>query len=125
MKKRILITLTILITLVLTTSAFCYDEALLVDRTPFAYEKITVATDAVSRLNATHRAASGAIFITVEDNAIRYRIDGGDPDVDDGHLVIAATYQNLWLFDARAIRELRMIALDGNATVIVTYYRRN
>lgn len=123
MKKKLLITLTILITLVLASGTFCYDEALILDRTPFAYQKLWVTPAAVTRLNAIHRINAGAIFITVELNAIRYRIDGGNPDIDDGHLVLAATYQNLWLFDKRAIRELRMIALSGGARVLVTYYR--
>lgn len=93
--------------------------------TPFAYEKITVTTLAVSRLDATYRATAGAVFITVESNDIRYRIEGGNPDTNDGHLVDSASYQNLWFNDPMSIREFRAIAIGGNSTLIVTYYRRN
>lgn len=103
---------------------FAYDEVRLIDQTPTEYEKITVTTGAVSRLDQTYREAAGAIFVTVEGNNIRYRIDGGDPDATNGHLVVSGVYQNLWLFANGPIRALRMIAIGGDATVIVTYYRR-
>ena len=92
-------------------------------RTPESYERITVTGAAVVRLNQAFRERARAIFCTVEDESIRYRIDGGDPSVDvDGHIVIAGN--NLWLDEPHAIDYLRMIA-DGaqlTAIVIVTYY---
>lgn len=103
---------------------FAYDEVRLIDQVPAEYEKLTVTTGAVSRLNETFRNAAGAVFITVEGNNIRYRIDGGDPDATNGHLVVAGVYQNLWLFANGSIRALRMISIGGDATVIVTYYRK-
>lgn len=105
--------------------ALCADHVIILDRTPFAYEKITVTTGAVSQLNTTHIATAGAIFLTVETNNIRYRIDSGNPDINDGHLLAASSYQNLWLADRKAIKELRMIGIGGSAVVIVTYYLRN
>lgn len=116
--------LTIVLSIIWAISAFAYDEVRLIDQTPTEYEKLTITTSAVSRLNQIYREAAGAVFITVEGNNVRYRIDGGDPDVDDGHLIISGIYQNLWLFANGSIRALRMIAVGGNATVIVTYYRR-
>lgn len=98
--------------------------AQILDQIPIEYERLTVTTSAVFRLNQVYREVAGAVFITVEDNNIRYRIDGGDPGANDGHLVVAEVYQNLWLFANGAIRPLRMIAVGGNAEVIVTYYRR-
>lgn len=116
--------LTIVLSIIWTIAAFAYDNVRLLDQTPTEYEKLTVTIGAVSRLNQIYREAAGAVFITVEGNNIRYRIDGGNPDVDDGHLVIAGIYQNLWLFANGSIRALRIIAIGGDATVIVTYYRK-
>lgn len=123
MKKKIFV-LTIVLGFIWGVVAFAYDEVKIVDQTPMEYEKITVTTGAVSRLDQTHREAAGAVFITVEDNNIRYRIDGGDPDATNGHLVVSGVHQNLWLFANGSIRSLRMIAIGGNAVVIVTYYRK-
>ena len=122
MKKKLLIPLTILITLALAIGAFCYDEALILGRTPEAYGKIWVTPATVKQLSSIYRNTAGAVFITVELNNIRYRIDGGNPDANDGHPVVAG--QNIWLTDARSILNFRMIAVGGGARVIVTYYRR-
>lgn len=92
-------------------------------RTPFAYEDITIATDAISRLDATYREQAVAVFLTFETSSIRYRIDGGDPGADTGHFVATAAYQNLWLNDPASLRQLRMIAITNPAVARVTYYR--
>ena len=91
------------------------------DWAPFYYEKVTLSTDAVSRLNQTYREDSKGVFVTIETNSIRFRIDGGDPDANDGHVVIAGG--NVYLIDSKSVRNLRMIAVDGTATAIVTYYK--
>ena len=94
-----------------------------IGRTPENYERITVPGDEVTRLDQTYRERARAIFCTVEDENIRYRIDGGDPSVDvNGHQVVVGS--NLYLVEPHAIDDLRMIA-DGaqlTAIVIVTYY---
>ena len=94
-----------------------------IGRTPEEYERVTVTGAAVVRLNEAFRLRARAVFCTVEDQNIRYRIDGGDPSVGvNGHVVIAGN--NLWLNSPHAIGALRMIA-DGaqlTAIVIVTYY---
>ena len=92
-----------------------------VDRTPTDYGKISVTTAAVFRLDETLRADAKAVFITFETNSIRYRIDSGDPDINDGHVVAAGA--NLYIVDPYSIRELRMIGFGGTATAIVTYYK--
>lgn len=92
-----------------------------VDRVPIYYERLTVTNTAVSSLNEVYREDSNAAFITVETNNIRYRIDGGDPDANDGHLVYAS--QNLWFECPASIRKFKAIGSGGNATLIVTYYR--
>lgn len=94
----------------------------ILDRHPMDYEKIIVASDAISQLNATKRAAATAVFLTVEDASIRYRIDGGSPDSSNGHLVVASAYQGLSLSNRSALENLRMIAISSSAVVIVTYY---
>jgi len=93
----------------------------LIDRDPFFYDKDTVTTIAVGQLDATYVLTAQAVYLTVEDNNIRYRIDGGDPDANDGHLVYAG--QNIYLASPKAIRNFRMIAIGGNAVVIATFYR--
>lgn len=94
-----------------------------IGRTPIGYERISVTGGAVVRLDATLRARARGVFCTVEDQTIRYRIDGGDPSVDvNGHIVIAGS--NLYLIEPHAIDDLRMIANGAllTAIVIVTYY---
>lgn len=96
----------------------------ILEYTPFTYENLTIATDAVTQLTLAHRSISGAVFITFEDNSVNFRIDGGDPTSALGHTIISSIHQSLWLADPSSIRNLRLIALDGNALAKVTYYRK-
>lgn len=109
----------------MTTFSFAADQVNVVGYTPFAREKLTVTTTAVSQLYADYTAIAGAVFITVETNTIRYWIDGGIPNATTGHPVVPAAYQNLWFNDPMSIKEFRAIAVGGNATLNITYYRRN
>lgn len=120
---RTLILISTLLFLLLSPLAIG-DEVKIAQYTPYAYGKITVTTAAVIQLDATNRVNSGAIFATIEDNDIRFRIDGGNPAITDGHLVSSIDLQSIWLVDPMSIRNLRMISLVGNATVYVTYYRK-
>lgn len=95
-----------------------------IDLTPFEYERITgITAAAVVRLTQALRenAQTRGVFITIETSNIRYRVDGGEPDANNGHLVYAA--QNIYLRDPSAIREFRMIGSGGTAVAIVTYYK--
>lgn len=92
-----------------------------IERTPVGYEKIAVTTLSVSQLTPALVEDAKAVFITIESNPIRYRIDGGNPDIDDGHLVYED--QNIWFENSEAIRNFRSIAIGGNSTLIITYYR--
>jgi len=121
MKKLLFLVLTAVV--LASSSAWGFMDVVITDNTPFAYEKITVTTSSVSMLDKTYRDSARAIFLTVEDNSIRYRIDGGNATSSDGHLLSSSALQNLWLHDGWAIKNLRMIGIDGNATAIVTYYR--
>lgn len=125
MKRNSIILTIILLICLISTISFAATPVNVVGYTPFAYENITVTAASVSRLNAVYRATAGAVFITIETNNIRYRIEGGNPTAAEGHLVVPAAYQNLWLNDPMSIREFRAIATGGNATLIVTYYRKN
>lgn len=120
--NKLIIIAFLLLLPILTIAA---DQVNVIGYTPFAYEKITVTTATVSRLDSTYRESAGAVFITVETNNIRYRIEGGDPDSNDGHLVVASAYQNIWLNDPMSIRNFRALAITNSATLIVTYYRNN
>ena len=125
MNKKFISTLITLMLFVLVSIAWSFTNVIVVDRTPFKYKKMNILTSAVSSLNATFANNSGAVFLTIETNSIRYKIEGGDPTSTDGHLVSSAVFQNLWLHDRSAIRNLKMIAIDGNSTAHVTYYRTN
>lgn len=94
------------------------------DWTPYDYENITITTSNVFQLTETLRNAAGAIFLTVQDNAISYRIDGGNPTAVLGHHILSSANQSLWLNNISAIKNLRMIAVGGNALGKITYYRR-
>lgn len=94
-----------------------------IDLTPNGdYERISITNAAVSRLDAAYRENAKGVFITFETSNIRYRIDGGDPDATEGHVVIDRG--NLYFRDKKSIKELRMISQDGTGTTaIVTYYK--
>jgi len=117
--------LTIIATLLILTaaSAFAAQSVKVIDRTPNGYEKLSVTTGAVVQITEVLRLAARAVFITVEGANIRFRIDGGDPTSTEGHLVVYSAYQNIWLNNVAAIRDLRMIGIGGTATVYVTTYQ--
>ena len=83
--------------------------------------KQTVGSVAAEALDTIPDDANG-VFITVEDNNVRYWISGTDPDANTGHLLVAASYQNLFLSHRRSLENLRMIGIGGDATIQVTYY---
>jgi len=91
-----------------------------IGRTPTNYEKLAIPTDAVIRLTEAYRIVAKAVFVTIESNNIRYRIDGGDPDANDGHVVVSGG--NIYFTDVTSILNLRMIGSGGAAVAIVTYY---
>lgn len=104
------------------------------------FEKITVSSDtSASSLDATkltaYRNANNVVesrrvdmvVITVETNAIRYRVDGGNPSgaTDTGHLAAANTDMLIEGFDS--LRNFKVVcdAESVSAVLQVTYYRRN
>lgn len=85
------------------------------------FESITVSTTAIGCTAATHAGASHAV-ITVEDQAIRYRVDGTDPTSNVGHE--ALDYDVITLASSDQIQKFKAIRRDGtDATLRVTYYK--
>jgi hypothetical protein len=52
-----------------------------------AYEDLIVSDEVVGFTAGTVGKNRDRAFITVEDGEIRYRVDGGDPGADSGHLL--------------------------------------
>ena len=97
----------------------------------YDYEAITVSNTAIG-LTATKVRPSAAantpahggafeVFISVETNAIRYRIDGTDPTASEGHPLAAG--DKLTVTGHNNIRRLKMIRQSADAAVKVTFFR--
>lgn len=95
-------------------------------RTPADFEYIPVTALAVFTptwdTGVFGTATPKAMFVTVEDQSIRYRADDqGTPTTASGHLVTAG--ESIWFENESAIRNFSMIATTGTAAVFITYYR--
>ena len=97
----------------------------------YAYEAITVGNTAIG-ITATLLQNSAAtenvnhkgvfeVFLSVETNAIRYRIDGTDPTASEGHPLAAG--DKLTVTGYNNIKRLRMIRQSADAAVKVTLFR--
>jgi hypothetical protein len=95
------------------------------------FEKIAVSTTAVgiastktlvNEVGGIHNRAV-KVFITVEDNDVRARWDGTDPDSSTGHLLTVGS--SLVLSGAVNIRKLRFIRATADAVVQVTIYKNS
>jgi hypothetical protein len=91
----------------------------------FAFEKLSVTTGTavgvtVGTAFPGNAQATYGLF-SVETNNVRWRVDGGNPDATDGHLIETAQYFEI--HGAENIRNLRMIGSGGTATVQCTYAR--
>ena len=121
-KLLFLLVVSIVLIPLLVSSA---EQVNVIGYTPVAYSRLVVTTSSVSQLSTDQIATAGAVFITVEDNNIRYRIDGGTPSFNYGHLVVVSAFQNIWLNDPASIKAFSAIAIGGNAVLQITYYKRN
>ena len=84
-----------------------------------AFESITVSSTALALTENLSEVASLA-FITVESQAVRYRIDGQDPTASVGHVIEAGG--NLTLEGPWELDKFRVIRRDASdATLRVTY----
>lgn len=95
----------------------------MIDRTPFRYERLTVTNGAVVGLTAALIEDAHEVYITVEHTNIRWRIDGGDPGVADGHVYTAGAIVPIILRSPRAIVNFRMLSTGQDAQVLITYFR--
>lgn len=97
---------------------------------PFDYEKFTVAQavktlDADTYMDKSTSPASAAqkameAVISVENAAIRFRTDGGDPSATDGHLAAPGAF--ITVSNLTAIKNFKAYAPADIATLHVTYY---
>ena len=88
-----------------------------VDLAGRTFEKLTV-TNAVKQLTTAKLGAG--FFLTVEDDDIRYTIDGSTPDATTGHLLMDG--QSLQTIDVTATANLKMIRVTTDAVIQVTHY---
>jgi ribose 5-phosphate isomerase len=85
---------------------------------PVDFDKITVDDSATTLSAAKIRKA---VFITVEDADIRYRIDGSDATATDGHVIKDGG--SLYIAEIYSMQNLSMIRAGGSDAIIqVTYY---
>lgn len=100
---------------------------------PFAFETVEVADGVIATLDADvflDKNAGGKpnpqpareATVSTEDQPIRFRIDGGDPDQDTGHYVPAGTFFSVTT--ATAIANFKAVAIGSEvtATIQVTYF---
>jgi hypothetical protein len=97
---------------------------------PYDYENFTVGQsvevlDEDIYLNKGTEPAAAAqkameAVISVENTAIRFRTDGGDPSATDGHLVASGAF--ITVSNLTAIKNFKAYAPADTATLHVTYY---
>jgi len=96
---------------------------------PFAFEQITVGSSSTTLTAATYldRSTEAAkaqkaveATITVENNNVRWRIDGGTPDANTGHLLTAGS--SITLSGGTSIVNFKAYAPTPSALLVVTYY---
>lgn len=99
---------------------------------PFAFETLSptdvdmaTCTESTFTQKATNQAAQPAreATISVMDNPIRFRIDGGDPSDTIGHYVPVGTF--FTLSTSTAIKNFKAIAIGSSVTseISVTYFQ--
>jgi len=91
----------------------------------YDHESLTV-TNAVKTLTSAKLNVSGyekavRVYITVEGDSIRYRLDGGDPSSTVGHL--AYTGEAIEIEGKTNLERFKTIRVTTDATLHVTYQR--
>jgi hypothetical protein len=84
------------------------------------FEALTVTAAAAVGLTTAKVTNRQGCFITVEGGSVKYRFDGSNPTAVLGHTINVGGY--LELINAKALQNLRFIALAANATLQVSYY---
>jgi hypothetical protein len=81
------------------------------------YEKITGLSSVQS---LTVPSGANMVRIDVEDQNVRWRSDGTDPDASTGGLMVAGSqYEHVG-----NLNDLRFIEVSASAVLSVTYYKR-
>ena len=90
------------------------------------YESITVSSTALGFTSGTAfpggKQPADMAVVTIETDAIRYRVDGVAPTASEGHK--AAADSSFTVYGTQNLRAFQMIRVTTDATVKVTYYRR-
>ncbi|HAV42626.1 TPA: hypothetical protein DCX15_01225 [bacterium] len=91
--------------------------------TGYAFEILPVTnTAAVGLSSALYSDVTRQTLISVEDGAVRFRYDGGDPTSTTGHPISSGTLFNLQ--GLNTIKNFKVIAQSAaGATLSVTYER--
>jgi hypothetical protein len=99
------------------------------NRIPGEYEVVTVGAT-VTGLTPTKitpvsgpyaRMSARAALVSSENGDLRFRIDGGQPGVNDGHYLVSG--DTLVLTGTQALQQFQAIRTgDVNATLRVTYF---
>lgn len=71
--------------------------------------------------NYDDRQKARACYFTVEDDQVRYQIDGSSPDATTGHLLNVGDV--FWLDSLHAIANFKVTRVTGDAILQVTYLR--
>lgn len=90
-------------------------------RSAFAYESIDVTSAHAEGFTIATMDGAVAANITVENNSVRARWDGTDPETDEGHLL--APGDQIKLDFTADLYHFRAIATGGDAILRVTYSR--
>ncbi len=87
----------------------------------FAYESLDVTDTAVALTAGTYTTDVKKAFITLETAQIRWRIDGTDPIISEGHIL--ETTQTLTLNGYSQIARFRAIRTGSSGKIRVSYLK--
>ena len=85
-----------------------------------AYESITVTNAAAIGFTLATYTGKRGCFVTLETTDIRFRYDGTDPTVAEGHIMYVGT--SLHFLSANVLSRIKFISTGANATLRVSYY---
>ena len=88
-------------------------------QTTLNFEKFTVTSSVVKTFTPSKIIGATKVLITVETGDIRYKIDGGDPTLTDGHYIFADSPFTLESEDQ--LSKFKCIALTVAATLQCTF----
>lgn len=104
-----------------------FPALLLADTNAYDFEAISVTNGAAigftaSKLSPSNGPKPKSVFITVEDNDIRFRVDGSDPTTTEGHKLTTGS-AGMTITGEENIRKFKAIGISGTGDLKVTYER--